>query len=114
MSKWSDGAELLQKLISAKELIPARNDLINLQQTMFSLQSDQIKLVDQNQKLKEENANLRKKKEYKYADGHSYMINPDNPSLKLCPTCLNRDNFENPMQDYDSGGYCHTCKKAVE
>ncbi len=64
--------------------------------------------------LEEENRKLKKKKEYKYAKDHGYMISPDNPSLKLCPTCLNRDGFENPMTDYDDGGYCKTCGKVAE
>lgn len=77
----------------------------------------QEKMLEQQEKiaeLKSKLAKLEEKKKYKYAEGHKWMLSPDNPSLKFCPTCLNRDGFENPMGDYDDGGYCRTCNKAVE
>lgn len=115
MSKWSDGAELLQKLITAKEVIPIQNDLISLQQTMFSLQADQMRLIDENSTLKLEVAKLKRKKGYKYENGHSWMIDTERPDLKLCPVCLNRDGFENPMTRVGLRmPYCSTCKKSFE
>jgi hypothetical protein len=112
MSKWSEGAELLQKLIAAKEVIPIQGDLISLQQTMFSLQADQMKLIDENIKLKEELASLRKSKDYIYEEGHKWKIDPDRSQIKLCPVCLNKDGFESPLDDpLDHMGYryCRNC-----
>ena len=111
MSKWSDSAELLQKLITAKEVIPIQGDLINLQQTMFVLQTDQMKLIDENQKLKDELAKLKQKKKYIVEPGHSWVVDPEKPEVKLCPVCLNRDGFENPLDDYDDDEMrCSICK----
>lgn len=111
MSKWSDVAELLQRIISANEVIPVRSDLINLQQTMFALQNDQVKLIDENTKLKTRVERLQKKKDYTYAEGHSWYIHSERPDIKLCPICLNRDDFENPTIPNGGSQWCATCKK---
>lgn len=112
MSKWSEGAELLQKIITAKEVIPVQSDLIALQQTLFSLQSDQMKLLDENNNLKDEIRRLGKLKAYKYETGRTWMINPEYPDIKLCPVCLNKEQFESPLGDEDemSHRYCTHCR----
>lgn len=111
MSKWSEGADLLQKLITAKEVAPIQNDLINLQQTMFSLQADQMKLIDDNSKLKIQVEKLQKKRDYTYEEGHTWFIHPERPDIKLCPVCLGRDDFENPMTPNGGRQWCRTCSK---
>jgi hypothetical protein len=111
MSKWSESAELLQRLITAKEVIPIQSDLISLQQAMFALQAEQMKLVDENAKLKEENQQLKKRKKYIYEPGHKWMIDSGKPDIKLCPTCLNRDGFESPLGNLSyNHRYCGNCK----
>lgn len=91
MSKWSDGADLLQKIITAKDVIPIQSDLITLQQTMFSLQNDQLKLIDENSDLRakvsslESRIKLEKNLEF---DGKCYWSNEteskDGPFCALC------------------------------
>lgn len=116
MSKWSEGADILQKLITAKEVIPVQGDLINLQQTMFTLQAEQMKLIDENLKVKRKIEKLEGKKKYVYDVPHNWLIDSDKPDLKLCPVCLNRDNFENPLfNGYSTEGqYCEICKINVK
>jgi hypothetical protein len=107
MSKWSDVAELLQKIMTAKEVIPVQNDLINLQQTMFALQTDQMKLLDENANLKAEISRLSESKKFVFAPGKDYLIDPVEPSRKLCPVCTPKNRVAIPIL---SNGYCSQCK----
>lgn len=116
MSKWIDVAELLQKLISAKEVIPIQGDLITLQNNMFSLQAEQMKLLGENTQLRSRVTELEKKKVYPYEKDHTWKVHPERPDIRLCPVCLDRDGFENPMVPWVNSNrqHCSTCKKVFE
>lgn len=117
MSKWSDGAALLQKIITAKEVAPIHKDLINLQQTMFALQADQMRLVDENQKYKEEIKELRSEikleKTLEFDSNNYWIIKPD--GSKDGPFCHYCKDVENRMVRKPKA-YCSQCvaKKRYE
>ncbi len=96
----ADNVELVQKLL-------------DVQKMALDMQEKQQELQTRITKLENEKEALKTKKKYQYADGHNWMIDPGNPSIKLCPTCLNRDGFENPMENDGGGGYCRTCNKGA-
>jgi hypothetical protein len=114
MSSWTDGAKLLQKIITAKEVVPIQSDLIDLQQLMFASQTDQMKLMDENAVLRKQVSELQKRKEYVYQEDHTWLIHPGRPDIKLCPVCMYRDGFESPTVPAGGRQYCMTCKKELK
>jgi hypothetical protein len=110
MSKWSDVAELLKQLITAKELIPVQSDLINLQQILFSLQSEQMKLLDENKSLKDKVQTLEELKKFDFAEGKTYLIDPEQPDRHLCPVHTREKGFAVPLVN----DHCSLCKRVYD
>jgi len=100
LAQKADNAELVQKIL-------------DVQAQALDMQQKQFELHQTIEKQKKEIDSLKEKKKYVYEEGHTWCINPERPDVKLCPACLNRDGFENPMHDiHDSSShYCSTCKK---
>lgn len=99
LAQKADNAELVQKILDVQE------QALNMQEKQFEL----IKKID---KLELEISELKNRKKYVYDEGHLWKVDPENPRIKLCPTCLNRDGFENPLavQNHTESQYCSTCK----
>lgn len=97
----ADNIELYQYIMDAQQAV------LDLQEKQQNLQSKIVDLEKQNEKLKA-------KSNYVYEQGHDWMIDPGNPDMRLCPVCLNRDGFENPLPPDRGDGcrYCSTCKKS--
>ena len=97
-------------------------DNIELVQKIMDVQREVLEMQHQLQlkneealSLKEELKSARERKKYVYEEEHKWLVNPENPGLKLCPTCMNRDNFESPLGSADDYGhrYCGNCKNSV-
>ena len=99
LAQKADNAELVQKILDVQ------SQALEMQEKQFELH----KTVDEQ---RHEIESLKEKKKYAYEEGHSWCIDPSRPDLRLCPVCLNRDNFENPMQRNGTEGYCGTCRKS--
>lgn len=97
-------------------------DNVELVQKLLDVQSAALDMQHQLQLKNEEILELKKRikiieerKKYVYEDGHKWLISPGNPNIKLCPTCLNRDNFESPLGSPYNGNHrhCGNCNNTV-
>lgn len=97
----ADNAELVKKLLDVQQ------QALDMQEKQFELNK---KVEDQGKII----TDLKTSKKYVYEAGHNWMIDPKNPEIKLCPVCLNRDSFENPLERAGSHpAYCRTCNRAT-
>ncbi len=97
-------------------------DNIELVQKIMDIQSEALEMQHQVQQkneeilvLKDKLRSIKDKKKYTYEEGHKWLIDPAQPSLKICATCMNRNSFESPLSDiYDDVYlYCGNCKNSV-
>lgn len=102
--------------------IAQKADNIELVQKIMDLQKASLDMLNQIQQRDEEILSLKNKisflndkKKYTYEVGHKWLIDPEKPDIKLCPTCLNRDGFESPLGSEGHMGhrYCGNCKNSL-
>lgn len=102
--------------------IAQKADNIDLVQKIMELQSMGLDMQhalqekdEQINHLKTQLSELQHKAQYQYEEGHRWMINPKNPDIKLCPTCLSRDGFESPLSEYDEDYmHCGNCRNIIK
>jgi hypothetical protein len=97
----ADNAELIEKLL-------------DVQKSALEMQEKQFDLNKQVESLSRQVEDLRQRKKYIYEEGHEWMVDPESTRIKLCPVCLNRDGFENPLPDPRSNSrsimrFCSVC-----
>ncbi|MEI7917762.1 MAG: hypothetical protein WCH58_00035 [Candidatus Saccharibacteria bacterium] len=98
LAQKADNVELVQKIY-------------DIQSQALDMQDKQFQLNKKIEDLHKEIEHLALKKKYYYESDHKWMINDDNANVKLCPVCLNRDEFESPLSSSQDGyRYCSQCK----
>jgi hypothetical protein len=106
-----DAAKDALKVAQKADNIELIEKLLDVQKQALDMQEKQQEQNAKISQLQAENESLKKRKQYKYDEGHTWMIDPANPTVKLCPVCINRDGFENPTVDVYGNQYCATCGK---
>lgn len=103
LAQKADNAELVQKIL-------------DVQKEALDMQEQLHKKNEEILKLKQKINSIEASKKYQYEDGKKWLIDSDKPTIKLCPTCLNRDKFESPLSNEDEYGYryCGNCKNTVK
>lgn len=89
-----EGLKQAAETLRAADKIPEYNAILDAQQRIFDLQNEV-------QKLKEE----AQTKKLVLEPGHNWMIDPEDPDHKLCPTCSQRHKIKQPLQ----GNVCRVC-----
>lgn len=87
---------------------------IELSLQLATVADDLLEKQKKIEDLEQEVKRLKEKKKYKYEDNHTWLVDPTRPDIKLCPVCLNKNDFENPMIRNGGNQYCSTCQKVFK
>lgn len=96
-----DGLKQAADVLRAADKLPEFNAILDAQQKIFDLQN-------QNQKLKEELAKEKQANILVFEKDHMWMIDPEEPDRKLCPTCSQKLRIKQPLRGHN----CYVCSQS--
>ena len=102
VAQQADNVDLIQKLLDVQK------GALEMQH-QIQIKNEEVLVLTQNVR------DLQERKKYIYEDSYRWLIASEKPEIKLCPTCMNRDNFESPLGPVSDMGYRYwgNCKNSV-
>ncbi len=84
--------------------------LLASREAIFELREENLRLREENQAMKQSLEKIEAGKVLTFAEGHNYLIDPENPKRHLCPLCSKKHSAPIPLD----GTFCRQCKGYYE
>lgn len=102
-----DAAKDAVKLAQKADNIELIQKLLDVQQQALDMQEKQQSLQSRIGVLEKQNDELKSSKKFVFASGRNYLVDPEDPSRRLCPFCTPKNHVAIPI---GTNGYCSQCK----
>lgn len=103
-----DAAKDALKIAQKIDNIDLVQRLLDVQAQALDIQAEKQTLLQQITALERENESLTEIKKYTFEPNKTYLSDPDNPGLRLCPVCTKLKKIPVPL--LRGNNYCQQCK----